>query len=76
MHVWKRISRVVGAVAGFTVRRRRLSVAVVIAALLFGPLALTGDVELFALNALGICIAALIVRRLAGFGRRRGHEDR
>lgn len=76
MHVWKRVGRIVGAVIGFAVRRRRLPVAVVVVLLLFGPLALTGDIELFALNALGIGMAAVIVRRLAAFGRRRGNGDR
>ena len=76
MHVWKRVARVVGAVAGFVVRRRRVTVAVVVALLLVGPLALTRDGEVFVLNALGIGIAALIVRRLAGFGRGRRRGDR
>ncbi|MXY98636.1 MAG: hypothetical protein F4Z29_13060 [Gemmatimonadetes bacterium] len=76
MRVLKQVGRIVGAVIGFTVRRRRLSVTVVVAALLFGPLALTGDVELFVLNTVGIGIAGLIVRQLGGLGRRRGHGDR
>ena len=76
MHVWKRISRVVGGVAGFKVRRRRLTVAVGIAALLVGPLTLSGDGEVFVLNALGIGITALMVRQFTRFGRRRGHGDR
>ena len=53
MHVWKRVARVVGTVVGFVVRRRRLTVAVVVALLLIGPLALTRDGEVFVLNALG-----------------------
>ena len=79
MHVLKRVIGIVGAVIGivgavvgivgtvigFAVRRRRLLVAVVLALLLIMPLALTGDVELFVLNALGIGIAALAVRRIA-----------
>ena len=76
MHVWKRVGAVVGMVFGFVVRRRRLTVVVVIAALLVGPLALAGDVELFALNAVGLGIAAVLFRRLARFGRRRRHGDR
>ena len=76
MHVWKRVARVVGVVVGFAVRRKRLTVAVVVALLLIGPLALTGDGEVFVLNALGLGIAALIVRRLARFGRGRRHGDR
>ena len=76
MHVWKRVARVVGVVVGFAVRRKRLTVAVVVALLLIGPLALTADGEVFVLNALGLGIAALIVRRLARFGRGRRHGDR
>lgn len=71
MNVWKRVIRFIGAIVGIVVRRRRLSVAVVIAVLLVVPLALTGDVEVFVLNAVGLGIAALIVSRLARFGRRR-----
>lgn len=71
MNVWKRVRQVIGAVVGTVVRRRRITVAVVIATLLFVPLALTGDVEVFVLNAVGLGIAALIIRRLARFGRRR-----
>ena len=76
MHVWNRVARVVGVVVGFAVRRKRLTVAAVVALLLIGPLALTGDGEVFVLNALGLGIAALIVRRLARFGRGRRHGDR
>ena len=76
MHVWKRVLGFIGAVGGLVARRRRLTVAVVIAALLVGPLVFTGDGEVIALNALGIGIMALTVRRLAGFGRRPGNGDR
>ena len=76
MHVRKRVVRIMGAVFGFAMRRRRLTVAVVIAALLVGPLALSGDGEVFVLNALGIGITVLAVRRLARFGRRRRHGNR
>ena len=68
MNAWKRVIRFIGAVVGFAVRRRRLTVAVVIAVLLFGPLALTGDGEVFVLNAVGLGIAALLFRRLTRFG--------
>ena len=68
MNAWKRFIRFIGVVFGFAVRRKRLSVAVVIVALLVVPLALTGDGEVFALNAVGLGIAALIVRRLTRFG--------
>ena len=76
MHAWKRVVRVVGVVAGFAARRKRLTVAVVVALLLVGPLALGWNGEVFVLNALGLGIAALIVRRLARFGRGRRHGDR
>ena len=77
MHVWKRVGRIVGAIVGFAASRKRIAVAVVIAVLLVGPLALTGgDGEVFVLNALGLGIAALIVRRLARFGRDRRSGDR
>ena len=76
MHVWKRVGRIVGAIVGFAASRKRIAVAAVVALLLIGPLALTGDGEVFVLNALGLGIAALIVRRLARFGRGRRHGDR
>ena len=47
---------------GFLGRRKRLTVAVV-AALLVGPLLLTGDVEVFALNMVGLGFGALLLRR-------------
>ncbi len=65
MHFLKRVVGIVGAVIGFAVRRRRLLVAVVVALLLVMPLVLTGDGELFVLNALGIGITALVIRRIA-----------
>ena len=43
---------------GFLRRRKRLTVAVVVAALL-----LTGDGELFVLNAVGLGLGALLLRR-------------
>ena len=68
MNAWKRVIRFIGVVVGFAMRRRRLSVAVVIVALLVVPLALTGNGEVFVLNALGLGIAVLIVQRLTRFG--------
>ena len=65
MRFLKRVIRFLGAVIGFGVRRRRLLVAVVVALLLVMPLALTGDGEVFVLNALGIGITALVIRRIA-----------
>ena len=76
MHVWKRVIRFIGLVVGFAMRRKRLAVAVVAMLLLVGPLALTGDGELFVLNAVGLGITVLLFRRLAWFGRRRRHGDR
>ena len=68
MSVWKRVIRFIGLVVGFAVRRKRLSVAVMAVVLLVGPLALTGDGELFVLNAVGLGIAAVTLMRLARFG--------
>ena len=76
MNVWNRVRQVIGVVVGIAVRCRRLTVAVVIAALLVVPLALTGDGEVFVLNAVGLGIAVVLFRRLARFGRRRRHGDR
>ncbi len=76
MNAWKRVIRFIGLVVGFAVRRKRLAVAVVAMLLLVGPLALTGDGELFVLNAVGLGIAVLLFRRLARFGRGRRHGDR
>ena len=76
MHVPKRVRQVTRAVVGFAVRRKRLSVAVVVVLLLVIPLALTGDGEVFVLNAVGLGIAALIVRRLMRFGRGGQRGDR
>ena len=76
MHVLKRVRQVIGAVVGLAVRRRRLSVAVVVVLLLVVPLALTGDGEVFVLNAIGLGISAVIVRRLVRFGKGRQHGDR
>ena len=71
MNAWKRVIRFIGAVVGFAVRRRRLSVAVVIVALLLVvPLALTGDGEVFVLNAVGLGIAALLVQAAYAVRRR------
>ena len=47
---------------GFIRRRKRLTIAVVVAALLFGPL-LTTDGELVFLNAVGLGLGALLLRR-------------
>ena len=57
---------------GFLRRRKRAAIAVVVAALLLGPLLLTGDGEVFFLNAVGLGFGALLLRRFARpRGRRR-----
>ena len=76
MHAWKRVIRFIGVVVGFAVRHKRMTVTVAVALLLVVPLALTGDGEVFVLNAVGLGIAALIVRPLARFGRGKRHGDR
>ena len=68
VQVKKRIAQVKGVAAAFgglMGRRKRLTAAVVVAALLFGPLLLTGDGELFVLNAVGLGFGALLLRRFA-----------
>ena len=76
MNAWKRVIRFIGAVVGFAVRRKRMTVTVIVTLLLVVPLALTGDGEVFVLNALGLGFAWLIVRRLARFGGDRRRRDR
>ena len=76
MHVLKRVRQVIGAVVGIVARRRKLLVAFGVVLLLVVPLALTRDGEVFVLNAVGIGIAALFIRRLIGFGKGRRHGDR
>ena len=59
------VSRVKGVAVkagGFIRRRKRLTIAVVVAALLFGPL-VTTDGELVFLNAVGLGLGALLLRR-------------
>ena len=75
MHFLKRVIRFIGAVVGFAMRRRRMTVTVIVTLLLVVPLALTGDGEVFVLNAVGLGIATLIFRRLTRFGGGR-HGDR
>ncbi len=71
MHALKRVARVIGMVARFVVQHKRLALAVAVAALLVLPLALTRNLEVFVLNALGLGIAALIARRVVRIGRGR-----
>ena len=73
MHVKERVTRVKGLAVGFgglILRHRRLTVAVVVAALLVGPLLLAGDGEVFVLNAVGLGLGALLLRRLTRLGGR------
>ena len=66
MHGKERVTRVKGIAVGFSgfIRRHtRLTVAVVVAALLVGPLLLTSDGEVFFLNAVGLGFGALLLRR-------------
>ena len=65
MHVKELVPKVKGLAvkAGVFIRRRkRLTIAVVVAALLFGPL-VTTDGELVFLNAVGLGLGALLLRR-------------
>ena len=67
MHGKERVTQVKGVTVGFSefIRRHmRLTVAVVVAALLVGPMLLAGDGEVFVLNAVGLGLGALLLRRL------------
>ena len=67
MHVKELVPKVKGLAVkagGFIRRRKRLTIAVVVAALLFGPL-LTTDGELVFLNAVGLGLGALLLWRFA-----------
>ena len=69
---FKGLTATVGA---FVLRHKRPTVAVVAAAaLLFGPLLLTRDGELFVLNAVGLGTAFLLVRRFTA--RRPGRRSK
>ena len=80
MHVKELVSRVKGVAVkagGFMRRHKRLTIAVVVAALLLGPL-VTTDGELVFLNAFGLGLGALLLRRFAspGGGQRTGRAQR
>ena len=65
MHVKELVPKVKGLAVkagGFIRRRKRLTIAVVVAALLFGPL-VTTDGELVFLNAVSLGLGALLLRR-------------
>ena len=73
MHVKELVPKVKGLavkVGGFIRRRKRLTIAVVVVALLFGPL-LTTDGELVFLNAVGLGLGALLFRRFIRPGGRK-----
>ena len=66
MHAKERVLKVIGVVvkAGGLIRRhKRASIAVLVALLLGVPLLLTGDGEVFVLNAIGLGFGALLLRR-------------
>ena len=79
MHVKELVSRVKGVTVkagGFLGRRKRLSIAVVVALLLAGPL-VTGDGELVFLNAVGLGFGALLLMRFVRpSGRQRTGQTR
>ena len=65
MNVMERVAQVKGVavkVAGFVTRHRRVSIAVTAALLLTGPLA-TGGGAAFFLNAIGLGIGLMALRR-------------
>ena len=65
MHVKELVPKVKGLAVkagGFIRRRKRLTIAVVVALLLAGPL-VTGDGELVFLNAVGLGFGALLLMR-------------
>ena len=64
-----RVKAVSIGVGGFIGRHKRLSIAVVVALLLAGPL-VTGDGELVFLNAVGLGLGALLLMRFVRPGGR------
>ena len=66
MNVWA----LIGVAAGFVSRRRRPFALAAVLLLLVGPLLLTGNVEVLALNAAGLAWVGLLLLRLAGPGNR------
>ena len=59
-----------GVVTGPVLRRRRLAMAMAVGVLILLPL-LSGDPEVFVLNAIVIGLAALVIRKLVMRSRRR-----
>ncbi len=71
MHVKERVLKVTGVVVkagGFIRRHKRASIAVLVALLLGVPLLLTGDREVFVVNAVGLGFGALALRRFIAWG--------
>ena len=58
-----RVGSVAAGFGGFVRRHKRASIAVSAALFLVGPLLLTGDGELVFLNAVGLGLGALLLRR-------------
>ncbi len=66
MQVMSRISWaawVAARIGGIVWQRKRLVMLLVIAALLVGPLLLSGDVAVFGLNGLGLGFGVMLLRR-------------
>ena len=68
MKVWQLIRVAVG----FMGRRRRPVALAAVLLVLVGPLPLTGSIEVFALNAMGLTWVGLLLLRLVGIGQRNG----
>lgn len=73
MHVEQNIKQGVSQVAAtlvrlreFALRRKRAAIAL----LVIGPLMMTGDVQVFVVNGIGLAIAALVVRFVVNRARR------
>ena len=64
-----------GIVAGPVLRRRRLALAMAVGILILLPL-LSGDPEVFVLNAIVIGLAALVIRKLVTTRRRQRRTRR
>ena len=77
MHVEKHVKQGVSRVAGTVVRLKEIALRrkrAAIALLVLGPLLLTGDVEVFVLNGIGLAVAALVIRFIANRTRRRSRR--
>ena len=73
MHVEQHVKQGVSRVAGTVVRLKEIALRrkrAAIALLVLGPLLLTGDVEVFVLNGIGLAVAALVIRFIANRTRR------